>query len=449
MLSRYNPKYATRKYGNRTVPILENWNPVTKISGPTSMYIFTLFGKKYYFFGDIHHSRRENDCGDQCDDFDPNYRYIDYTGSNCMTIGALLHNWFIFNNDHNIKTDFYIETYFTKQTRKLNPTRYHIESRLYAEPFNDDKNLDDKSWMEIFPNLVPECFLPNKQNCQYYPNVHIHYSDVRIMDLGYKVIYSDPFIIFDFKDIMENNMLTTIDEIYNMKDQITLILSFIINDYKKILQAYINPNGLTNVLKLFIREYSQGLNSSIGEAFINKFRNMGKMHVIRNGIKMHRTAAEILKLQSDPTYGYIANLIIDFTNNLAEETIEPLANTYLNIIDDLFNDFEQYQDIESGIDSLVNIIDYFADALVPLSVLSMDPYLLARMFFQKSDEIITFAGAAHIQNYITFFTQYLNQFPVISIDHVNNEGRCVESNLLPQYLNADQYRKYVLQKTFL
>lgn len=61
--------------------------PYTKISGANAMYMFKLNHKQYYFFGDMHYSRRKNDCEPevQCDDFDYSYNNINKYGKGCIS----------------------------------------------------------------------------------------------------------------------------------------------------------------------------------------------------------------------------------------------------------------------------------------------------------------------------------------------------------------------------
>jgi len=87
-------------------------------------------------------------------------------------------------------------------------------------------------------------------------------------------------------------------------------------------------------------------------------------------------------------------------------------------------------------------------ALVPLSSLSMDAYLLARMFLQtESSEIIAYAGSNHIQHYSQFFEDYLGVKRLAGVDP-EFDNRCLDVIDLPKYLDANKYRKYVVNKKY-
>src|SRR6185437_13608567 len=97
---------------------MNSWKPITYVTDVKSLYIYEWHGKRYFFFGDMHGYRLNGGCQEQhhieCDDYQDNFKTIQYHGTECTSIGALLHNWFVYNNDHNIDTDFYLEEFFTK-----------------------------------------------------------------------------------------------------------------------------------------------------------------------------------------------------------------------------------------------------------------------------------------------------------------------------------------------
>lgn len=117
---------------------------ITTISGPVSLYIYKYDNKKYYFFGDQHYNNT-NICeenGIVCDHYDFKLENVIIEGPYCTDLGALFHNWFTFNNDYGIKTDFYAETPFTKD----------IERDKHFEVTSDGN--DEKHNYTVFPYKV-------------------------------------------------------------------------------------------------------------------------------------------------------------------------------------------------------------------------------------------------------------------------------------------------------
>ena len=176
---------------------------IKTISGIISCYIFQSYDKKYILFGDRHFNRNGN-CKEQghlCDHFDGTFENTYSYGSDCTTIGALLHNWLTYNNDHNIKTDFYVESIYTKNDRQhdqeyLNIIKNRKINKYHIKPGTKKSNnspFKDKSWLQLIPIIMYPCFIREKTGCPYYPNVHSHYIDVRLMDTIDGVINVNPF----------------------------------------------------------------------------------------------------------------------------------------------------------------------------------------------------------------------------------------------------------------
>ena len=90
----------------------------TMISGPNSLYTFNWNGIFFAFFGDSHHSIKGN-CEKKnnvkCDTFDYRFEKSIIYDSNCWTIGALLDEWFTYNNNLGIlKQDLEKVIYYHK-----------------------------------------------------------------------------------------------------------------------------------------------------------------------------------------------------------------------------------------------------------------------------------------------------------------------------------------------
>src|SRR5437868_5348479 len=164
---------------------------ITTITGLYSLDVFHYHGKKYFLLGDKHYSRAQGECAADCDDFDDHWQKR-YKNGSCQSIGLLLHDWLQYNNDHDIVTDFYVEVKFTKQNERSD------QLTTLAQPHN--ASLSNQSWLQLIPILLKSCFVFNKQDCPYYPNIRSHYVDIRYIYPNAdanpsNVQYLDPFNI--------------------------------------------------------------------------------------------------------------------------------------------------------------------------------------------------------------------------------------------------------------
>src|SRR5258708_5303765 len=266
---------------------------VNLISGVNSMYIYQLNDKTYFFFGDKHYSRRENDCESQlnikCDDFDLSYNKINYNGSLCMSIGSLLYTMFIYNNDHNILTDFYLESSFTKENeRTALKIGYDIMNRKKSlSNYNSDiidHEFDSVSWMTLIEFVIEPCFIMEKSKCPFFPYVRSHYVDIRSIDGG-TPIDTDLFILFDLRKYFKSNV-SDIESLIVFKKDYKGLLNFLIYSYKAILDAALNTQGFDYYMQQF-NNLSQYFSPKFQRFFINKLTNFEQMAVIRNGLRMH------------------------------------------------------------------------------------------------------------------------------------------------------------------
>lgn len=430
---------------------------VTTISGIVSCYIFEMNHKKYYLFGDKHFTRAGNckDAGYLCDHFDKTFSQTHTYGSSCTTIGALLHNWFTYNNDHNIKTDFYLEAIYTKndapyythftdiiENRKKYAT--NIENKKYtSKNFKDnitynnvndnkyfkndviqnnitknnvkdnfftieenDAPFQDRSWMELMSIIRQPCFIREKTGCPYYPNVHSHYIDVRLVNTTTGLKNVSPF---------------SFSLLNNVPNVLEYIKMFIVN-YKIILDDFLSPYGFTHFVNYI------DLPEEIREEFIS---DISLFTVVREidgkKVQMYKAAWELYRLkQKDSvlaeqltTFMYhkaallIQNIIREFTTDIKNNVID--RNYYIKKYSTLFQDLE---------------------------IILMDSYALSRVFLQDdSEEIIIYAGNYHIRVYAEFFN-YL-QYPLLLSATGNN---CLKMPDLPLYLDANIYRQYVMEK---
>jgi hypothetical protein len=393
--------------------------PITKISGPVSLFIYHYNHKKYFFFGDIHFTR-EGSChsqGDVCDGFDFEFQNTNTKYTNCTTIGALLHHWFIYNNDHQIPTDFYIETAFNKGEYQIQDVEELQRRRTHPNYPKNYNYFKDHSWLELLDVIMAPCLVKNKSACPYSPNVHVHYSDVRNVRTAQGVIDILPFSISNIVDFLNRQKVDVM-----MENDVESWLFWLYLNAKMIIYNLLSPDGLSklvNVLKLLT------FHSGFKEFIQQQIKDLYLMSVERDGIKMFKAAWELERLR---------------TVNL--EIYESLWDFVDDEIDKQIAKFKKlYHSHPEGVD---NMLDYYDNAFMNFEAIIMDVYLIARMFVQSdSDEIIVYAGNYHIKNYNLFFQHYLNTYPVLSIPYKEHVS-CLSDERIPDYIPASMYRHHVL-----
>jgi hypothetical protein len=403
---------------------------ITTISGIVSLYIYNYNDKKIYLFGDRHFSR-QGSCQEQgykCDYFNPTFTKTFTYNTECTTIGALLHNWLTYNNDHDIKTDFYIESFYTKENKRYSSQKFNtiIQERKQQNITNSllikSKNTDfyNKGWLELMVDVLNPCLVKDKTQCPFYPNVHVHYVDVRVIETN-ELVEVTPYS----KSLLKQhiNKVQTMSDFNIIKDHIVTLFDFLIYYHQILFDVFFDIYGYQNLKKLnhmLFDEMDNSLNLLVVTRQIN-----GK------NIMMYKVAWELYKLsliQPD-----LADYIKTFIINKGYKIINDIKNTYkydkLNLVD---------------IDALNELINQYDDLLLEIQSLTMDAYTLARLFYQQdNDEMIIYAGNYHILTYVSFFNAIqLEQF----IAYPYQGNRCVTHYALPNYLNANIYRDYAINK---
>lgn len=375
---------------------------ITIISGITSCYIFEYDGKKYYLFGDYHFTRANNckELGHKCDYFDKTFTKTYTYGSDCTTIGALLHNWFTYNNKHGILTDFYIELFYTKENERVTHKPYNdiIENRrtntnngISESKINNDAPFRDQSWLQLMYYIMKPCFVREKDKCPYYPNVHAHYVDVRNVDVG-DIISVNPFELEGRESIEYVKILFL--------------------QYKIILRYLLNVDGFGMFL-----DNAYLLPDTLKDVLVN---NVSLFTVTREidgeWITMYKTAWELYRLEQ--LYPMIASKL--------REYVQITANNIINNV---------YQVLKNEKISY----DRYNDLLVDMQSISMDVYTLSRVFIQNdSEQVIIYTGADHIRFYADFFQTI--GFQLLTYQPYKKGQNCITMNDLPLYLDANKYR---------
>lgn len=404
------------------------YKKITTISGPVSLYIFIVDNKKYIFFGDSHFTNK-GACEDNnmlCDHYDNEFKDTILYDTECSDFGALIHNWLIYNNDNDIKTDLYIETPFTKSNKRSSENYFNTNMSKKTSYFP----YENESWLNLIADIMLPCFIRDKNKCQYYPNVHSHYIDVRVTEDEEGILNVDLFFLSNMNNYIMSNM-DTVDK-NTLIDMITDYWTFInilLNNYNLIFNLMMNANDYNDNL-LELHELADNfINEGMKNTYFNILDNLEDMTVYRNDTKMYRIAAALMKLyQKNPDiaeniYTYIKKL----TQNYLISVITLLTQQEINI---------------TNKKTFIKFMDYCADKLLSIATYHMDMYTLTRMFIQdESSEIILYAGDAHILNYVSFFENYLSN-PKLIINN-NNKSKCLSDFKIPIYINALTYKIYM------
>lgn len=243
---------------------------VTTISGINSMSIYIYNNTKYFFFGDIHGDNLNN-CDNKyhCDYFDYTFSKTISYGSNCTTIGPLLHDWLKYNKKHGIETHFYLEKSFNTDIndvflalinrRKLN--YYETMSTIFP---------DKMSWMELVKYLnigepIDIRFYNNERVSPFHlqflygiDNDKQLYNFIKIMLINYKFILQSLLTTYD--DSLFNFIYSKISGNFKVMygKQIELMNLMVNNNKKHIIGktlsdlSLINPKMTQNIIEFIM-----------------------------------------------------------------------------------------------------------------------------------------------------------------------------------------------------
>lgn len=412
---------------------------ITNISGPVSLYVFFHDNKKYFFFGDIHFSN-EGSCESnniKCDHYDNMFKEVKLYNTNCTDFGALLHNWFTYNNEHDIKTDFYLEVAYTKSDLR----HATIGFNTLMEDKTDYFPYENESWISLVADIMNPCFIRDKTGCKYYPNVHAHYTDIRTSETLEGLYFHDLFNLHYILEYIYDNIDTMDDMMFNkVKEEFWVYLVMLITNYDTIFELMIDFDHYQTNMPQLIQLGDDLRIPEIKEIYIATLSSMDEMTVIRNvmeheNLKMYRIAAEIIKFYNkDPE---MSKNLYHFTKSKARK-----------IINFLIDAVQLSLDKEYDRKDFLTVIGDYNNKLTVITSLHMDVYTLSRMFTQdKSTEIIAYTGAFHTQNYVDFFQTFITN-PNLSIPENNNPNtltnlRCLYHHRLPNYIDALKYKNYI------
>lgn len=378
------------------------------VSGPTSLSIWTYNNRRFYMFGDYHFSLKgscQDMYGVKCDSPNKSTKIIEFNNSQCIDIVALLEIWFYYNNKYKIRTDFYVETEFSKIP--------------YVVPYNTEE--ESTGMLDYIGNYYYDCLTMDKSECRHKPYIRFHYSDPRHVKYPNYKLYSDFYYSYIFYEITlqpffsnvvsyvnntqanspgyEDNMNlyinntilygnSIIDLISKLFETNLLLHYFEVNDIEQIVK---NIRGELNTLKT--------INNAILIAYNILLREILDTAVIRDGIKLHRTTAEYARLQQkNPIF---AKHIKDFYLSKLETETQILKeklqyyrkelNSYTN--ENLILHFTFVRDVVNNIISDV----------IPMTGFNMDIYTFSRIgIYDDSSNVILISGENHARHNAEF-----------------------------------------------
>lgn len=403
---------------------------INTISGVSSLFIYEYNHKKYYFFGDYHGTRKGNcaEQGLQCDAFNYNFSATTNANTKCTTLGALFYNWFAYNNKNNIKTDFYLEEYYTKENERVDDLEYiNIIKNRSTKNTRQGSPFKDKSWMQLLPYIMAPCFIRDKLNCPFYPNVHLHYIDVRSILTSKGLVNISPFSIEKILIHLIEHQPTTVEELIILREEVLGLIYFLIKNARELLN-YLLFNDLGNYKALLLSSNS----IFVLEIIDHIFAFVNHEGIFKVAYELHRLKTDIYQLLINYIDIMIDKVLLKI--RIYEQSIAEGIKRY-NIMKK--RNVLHTRGLRRGYEDLLVIVNGYDLQLIDLDSILMDVYTLSRMFVQDGDEIIVFAGVYHINIYKDFFNLFTS--PLLSIPYKNGIN-CLTHEDISIYINLNQFK---------
>ncbi len=402
---------------------------IDTITGAVNLYIYEYDDKKYYFFGDRHDTRLGG-CKIKCDGFNYNFTDTNDANTNCTTLGALFHHWFTYNNSHDIKTNFYLEEYYTKENeREENTELINIIKNRSTQNTRQGAPFQNKSWMQILPYIMSPCMIKDKSQCIYNPNVHLHYVDIRSMVIPNNTIDIFPFSILNMLVYIVDHQPTTNEQFIILRDEIMGVIDFFTKHFKIII-SYLLLNKIEEYKALLLKTNSNFVLTYMNN--IDYFISNGEIKISKELNKLKAKSPllwdQLLTYMND-VMNKILNKIKIYEDSLSEsiykyKTMKKRNVLHLRGLNRNYNEFKK-------------MVEGYEIYFVNFESVLMDIYTLSRMFVQEGEENIVYAGAYHIHIYRDFFNTFAT--PLLSIPYVKGNS-CLTHPDLPMYIKANEYK---------
>jgi hypothetical protein len=411
-------------------PFLEKSNFDLKfISGPISWTGFEFSNKAIHFFGDQHYSREYN-CEESYGYLCSNSKHY-YPSSNCMTIDGLIKAIYETSEKRGFYADIFLES------------PYESQKKIY-------KNYTDESigYISDIYNYHIERILSYKIDSK----TNFHPIDIR---LDWMKCDSDTC------ELIQLDLYSLISDLLDFDVDLDIKKKFT-NDIVKLIKKgsfeyYKSKNYISFLNNLLDNELSdwydrtelhQYLVSHLGD--IHDLGKSDGLYTLSNN-SMFRYLKMIESLSKKEITFKGKNI-----SNYIQEYIE-------NEIDKLLKEIKYNKDI--SIDRIADIAETFSD----IGVMIMDMATLTKIFktLEKTLEnnepqvLIVYAGAAHTNTYIKFFTQILRLKPLpdsvyhdeyirclVNPDFSKIFGKWIDKDIMKETLRIEKKKnKYYKKKT--
>ena len=260
----------------------------------------------------------------------------------------------------------------------------------YIENKFKDNTISDSSYLsKIIKHYInKKCLIKDKKVCsQLYPYVHFHSVDYRFSNLC--------------KSAKDINNITIMLMILTMHTQLSSNNKIILNILNTIISDLNNINTY------------------------NKLEN-----VINNIFKCNKLNKQIEKCDSETK-----TKILQYKDDIFNDNRKKYEYQYNDLIQKIIkinkesNNMLSYSILGMYCGALLNMI-------ITINCIVMDIYCISRLNGSKDNNhmknIIIYAGALHIENYVYFLTKYMNF--TLEAGTKANEKRCLDISKLPKLL---------------
>lgn len=366
------------------------------VSGAASVEIYSFNGRRIILLGDKHYTTQE-----ECEDVDPQIQCTNFNkqgnvinrNDECWNVAYWIYDILEQNEINESKTDIYLE--YPYALNKVYKYTGEIKQRSALQRIED---------------ILSRCLIRSKLLCPFQ-QARIHYIDVR-QTLEENNVSQDYFIRSYF-----NNQIKKIvsDEVELTEQYISDFTSGIVGFIKFCLTVSKDIKHITlDHTKDYIDEMKT-LFSSTNIAYLDTFKQY--IHLLdtvkhdkslittRDGRRVHKTAVQLLKLESKNKY--YSDTLRELDYSVDYEELNP--STIVTIIRysmsrSLTSLSKGEMNIATFVQQMKEVEAYIIVIMQSIVIFSMDVYVLGRMlYFEDSEDVIIFAGEIHIVNYRKLF----------------------------------------------
>jgi len=440
------------------------------LSGPVSFSSFMFQGRTFNFLGDAHYS-----TDGTCDELYPSVCTTKNTADgSCYDLLDLLKNKFTQAKKDGKYIDFYLELPFRSRVGGDDMTE--LATKLQAIKLGLIRH---GGYLTDINTIFSTCFIPDKLGCSYAPNVRFHYADIRQLKskstnmislatymctarikqlFNYLIPLVEARKMVRFVDIPDDinayieltNAL--MEALYNRGQTLSGTKVDITRD---IFMSHFDsddfPGEIEKILDKLIKPHMKYLRP--GDDIVEITDILKGFYSTRGGKKVHKVRAQLLALEADGLGGLansIQHFIVDKYNSVDQTKIYAQWSKFYSIFQNLKKLQVSDKHLLEALDFLKTRVEYMEtmSTLIETDALLMDAYTLPRMFrkytgpkataSQHSNQVIVYAGDAHISVYEEFFHKVLNatnQFKQRNIDDRarGKIKRCIKGKNLQNY----------------